>query len=107
MKTSIENICHVGRIVAIIGFVFSPGPEARASECPPPPPGVSPGCKIITINPAEELSLIGPSNILDSALWARRMELDTVTRYWREKLQNAPKGDSPVPPAADKPPAKE
>lgn len=65
---------------------------AVATECPPPPQGVTTGCKVITINPAEELSLIGQNNIFDSALWARRFELDAVTRYWREKLQNAPQG---------------
>lgn len=71
---------------------------AHATECPPPPQGVAPGCKIITVNPAEEMSLVGPNNILDSAIWARRMELDTVARYWRDKLQTAPAGELPKPP---------
>ncbi len=73
--------------------------SALAVECPAPPPGVVPGCKVITVNPAEENSLTGANNILDSALWARRFELDAVTRYWREKLQNAPQGTMPQPPA--------
>lgn len=68
---------------------------AFAVECPPPPPNVAPGCKVITINPAEELSLIGPNNVLDAAAWARHMELDNVTRYWRDKIKDAPAGDPP------------
>lgn len=64
-----------------------------AVECPPPPPNVGPTCKVITVNPAEETSMLGPNNILDSAAWARRMELESVTRYWRDKLKDAPQGD--------------
>lgn len=94
-------------LIVLAAFIVLFVAQARATECPLPPSGVAAGCKIITINPAEELSLVGPNNILDSALWARRMELDTVARYWRDKLQNAPKGDLPIPPAADKPPGKE
>lgn len=78
---------------------------AYAVECPPPPQGIAPGCKVITINPGEEMSLVGPNNILDSALWARRMELEIVANYWRKKLQEAPAGEIPKPPEAVKPPA--
>lgn len=84
-------------------FFFVSVSTGHAVECPSPPPGVAMGCKIITLNPAEELSLLGPSNILDAAAWARRMELEQVITYWREKLKNAPAGDPPAgPPSADK-----
>lgn len=76
----------------------------RSTECPPPPPGVAPGCRVITVNPAEEMSLLGPNNILDAAHWARRMELDQVITYWREKLKTAPAGELSRPPEAGKPP---
>lgn len=78
---------------------------AYAVECPAPPPGVAPGCKVITVNPGEEMSLVGPNNILDSAIWARRMELESVANYWREKLKTAPAGEIPKPPEAGKPSA--
>lgn len=78
---------------------------AHATECPAPPPGVAPGCKVVTLNPAEELSLLGQNNILDAAAWARRMELEQVIGYWRRKLQEAPAGDPPAAKSTTPPPA--
>ena len=73
----------------------------------PPPPGNSPaGCKWISVSPAEEQSLVGQNNILDSAEWARRAELSATVAYWRQKLQSGYPGTVAPPPAPPAPPEK-
>jgi hypothetical protein len=92
-------------IVALALFLAAATIYAFAdTQCPPPPPNIPPTCKVITVNPGEEGSLIGPGNILDAAEWARRMELFNTVQYWREKLKTAPAG-TPYAPPAPSPPA--
>lgn len=85
--------------LALIGTpVFSQ--DISKTPCPSPQPNQAPTCKILTLTPQEEQALLGAQGILESAEWARRLDLQGPVTYFRNKIQSAPAG---VPYAAEAP----
>lgn len=62
--------------------------KAFSEDCPP---GAK-ACKVLTLTPEEETSLIGINMMLDSAVFANRIQMEGVAKYWRDKVQNAHQG---------------
>jgi hypothetical protein len=82
-----EMIHAVMKAFAVAFFLVFGG-SAWAADCPPN----TGSCKVITLNPDEEKALTGQNMVLDSAEWARRLDLSGIATYFRDKIKSAPAG---------------
>lgn len=84
-QAAITFLLVVGLLV--LGLCAGVLKAQEAGQCPPP----TKQCKIITLTPEEEQTLIGPDMLFDQAQWARQ-QFGPLIKAWRDKLQNAPAG---------------
>ncbi len=78
-------------VAAVIVFVSCV--VAFATECPPNPPNIPPGCKVLTLNTSEEAILVQQNGILETAAQGRKLELEGATMYFRQRIKEAPAGE--------------
>lgn len=74
--------------VAVLGVTIAWAQSPDPAQCPP---GAK-SCKVITLTPDEEQSLLGPNMIFEHAEWANRAGLAGIVAAWRGKIANAPAG---------------
>ena len=89
-----EKILLIGVAVAIVLIGLTVLARSDTPTCPP-----NTTCKVITVTPQEEQTLLGPNAILDMAVWAMRPLRDWAD-LWREKLRTAPAGKPHETPSA-------
>lgn len=80
----------LGAIVTVILTAPKPA-KSQTGDFYPCPPGAK-TCKVVTITPEEENTLVGPEMIFDHAEWANRVKFSAMLPSWRHKLLNAPPG---------------
>lgn len=85
--TSIKHDILLAAVLVAILVLLAHAAFGDEYPCPNNQP-----CKIITINPQEEQSLVQPGGVLDGASFANKMGLEGVVAYWKNKLQSAPAG---------------
>lgn len=79
------------RIVFVLVLAMLAAVVAAYADDYPCPPGAK-SCKVLTLTPDEEQTLIGPEMIFDHAVWANRVKFEGMVQAWREKLRQAPAG---------------
>lgn len=89
----------------LLVFSFATARLVRSEElpvkCPPPQPGVAPGCKVLFLSPAEEQLLMADRGILQTAEQGRPLDLGAAINYFRRKILTAPSGQQEASPPAD------
>lgn len=113
-RATMNNIAFLASalvVALLLVMIFGPIRPARSQPVEYPCPANAKSCKIITLTPDEEASLVGPEMIFDHALWGARVRFDGIVQAWRDKIRNAPAGKAtagkvvaPTPPPA--PPTK-
>lgn len=76
-------------VVAAAAIVFVLCVVAFAAECPQ---GMT-ACKVLYLSPQEEAILTQERGILATAAEGRKLDLDAVSLYFRQKIKEAPAGE--------------
>lgn len=77
--------------------VLAPRAHADPIFCQTPSP-----CRVIILSTEEEQALTGPNQILDTAMQGRPLDLAGKVLYFRDKIRNAPAGQTVQPEAPPK-----
>lgn len=106
MHRHASAFAFIGSAVAaalLVAMVFGLPRPARSQPVEYPCPANAKSCKVITLTPEEEASLVGSEGLLDHAAWANRVRFGDFVHGWRDKVRNAPAGKVAAPPAAPAP----